>query len=382
MRPPPGRWAGCAIRRAQPALERASGDARTEVRAWALLGLGRLPDPPLALIQRTALDRRRRLGTAARGPGRAGHDRPRRRSAEQAGTASPAAALVPLTAASDRGVASCAALALSAVGPRPAPCRPLWRAALLGDRFARRQAYGCCAACPTGNGDAAGGPAPGRGHARRRLGAARGPVLDELCDDPAARSAGGAAARWRSCGSNTYRRSAACWQRRLAGQKRRGRLQALAAMPRLPDSARRDLYKAVEKPLGWRLADADWRLRVVALHAAARLDDPRVSDCPHRLGAGRVARWSHGRSPPAGRTAIAAALRGLRAQGRLDPGALSRALAPLLDRPGLADPAAGREDAGARTGPDTGAAPPSGCATPTRSWSNRHDHADVRPTSP
>ena len=81
-----------------------------------------------------------------------------------------------------------------------------------------------------------------------------------------------------------------------------------------------------------RLADPDWRVRRAALHAAARLDDPR-------LGVAHIAALLA--DLPPGHTvedrqeaeaAAAAALEAMRAQERLDPGALARALGPLLDR--------------------------------------------------
>ena len=139
-------------RRAQPPLERATRDVRAEVRAWALLGSG--PTARAAAGNSSSAPpwtpRAHRSSGARRWwrwpcwPAPA-------RSAEQARTAGLAAALIPLTAASDRGVASCAALALAAIGGDQS-VRPLWRAALLGDGFARGQAYRVLRGAPEGCG--------------------------------------------------------------------------------------------------------------------------------------------------------------------------------------------------------------------------------------
>jgi hypothetical protein len=245
--------------------------------------------------------------------------------AEQARTAGLGAALIPLTAASDRGVASCAALALATIGGDQS-VRPLWRAALLGDGFARRQAYRVLRGAP-------------EGAAGRVLDEARfvegselrvGQVLDQLCDDAA------------PSGPLEERALAELWVEHIqqiggllaeasGGPERLRALEAVAAMPRIAVAARRDLYRAIEKPLGWRLADPDWAVRRAALHAAARLGDPRlgiahITALVRDLPAGHTAEDRR-----RAETATAAALATLRSQERLDAGALAAALGPLLD---------------------------------------------------
>ena len=313
-------------RRAQAPLERASSDARTDVRAWALLGLGRLPAPPLPIIQRAALDaespselRRAALVALAMVASSAG-------TADRARAAGLGTALIPLTAASDPGVASCAALALAAIGGAEA-VRPLWRAALLGDGFARRQAHRVLLSGPE---SVAGRPLD---EARFIEGSELrvGQVLDELCDSAV------------PGGPIDERALAELWVEHTqeigsllaeaaGGPERARALEAVTAMPPLPEASRRALYRALEKPLGSRLADPDWRVRRAALHAAARLDDPR-------LGVAHIAALLA--DVPPGHTvedrqeaeaAAAAALEAMRKQERLEPAALARALGPLLDR--------------------------------------------------
>jgi lipopolysaccharide biosynthesis regulator YciM len=314
-------------RRALGSLERASGDARAEVRAWALLGLGRLPEPPLTAIQRAALDtdgaseQRRAALVALAMLARPGAP------AEQVRSAGLGPALIALAAASDRGVASCAALALAAIGGGET-VRPLWRAALLGDGFARQQAY---RVLRSSSEDTAG----------RALDEARymegselrvGQVLDQLCDGAA------------PTGPLDERALVELWVEHIqeiasllaeasAGTERWRALEAVVAMPRIPEAARHELLQALERALGRGLADPDWVVRRAAVHAAARLGDSR-------LGIAHVAALLG--DLPAGHTtedrrraeaAAAAALGTLRAQDRLDTDALAAGLGPLLDRP-------------------------------------------------